>query len=35
MNLLLNKSFYRISGKFIPECFAGRMHFAGFFRAKS
>jgi len=35
MNLLLNKSFYRISGMFIPEFFAGRMHFAGFFRAKS
>jgi hypothetical protein len=35
MNLLLNKSFYRLSGKFIPECVAGRMHFAVFPRTKS
>jgi hypothetical protein len=35
MNLLLNKSFYQLSGKFIPECVAGRMNFAGLFRTKS
>jgi len=35
MNLLLNKSIYRLSGKFIPECIAGRMHFAGLFLTKS
>lgn len=35
MNLLLNKPFFRLSGKFIPACMTGRMHFAGSFRAKS
>ena len=29
MNLLLNKSFYRLSGKFIPECVAGLRDISG------
>lgn len=29
MNLLLNKSFYRLSGKFFPSCVVSSMHFAG------
>jgi len=35
MNLLLNKPFYLLSGKFIPSCVASSMHFAGLFRTKS
>ncbi|GEM_PF-5782768 len=35
MNLLLNKPFYRLSGKFLPACIVVRMQFAGSFWTKS